>query len=189
MSYKEDLASVREKIDAARQQRAQREYVEQVQTLQSEYRDNWAAREQAAKSGDRAEWDYWDSLCEQNERDLQTFLPAQQPQPDARAVHWDLRNQQYINRVTQRLGPERAMQAMAHVDAIATRHHQRHTPGYQKFVEDYLELHSGNIGVPYDPKEKLLDANEAARISGLSPKHYNSSVQTLMNQGRIGRDD
>ena len=187
MSYKEDMASVQQRINVARQERAQREYVEQARTLQEEYRDNCANRAQASRDGDRAEWDYWDSLCEQNERDLQAYMPA--PQPDARAVHWDARNQQYINRVMQRLGPEQTVQAMAHVDAIACRHHQRHTPGYQKFVEDYLELHSGNIGVPYDPKEKLLDANEAARISGLSPKHYNSSVQTLMNQGRIGRDD
>jgi hypothetical protein len=121
MSYKEDMASVQQRINAARQERAQREYVEQVRALQAEYRDNCAARAQATANNDRADWDYWDSLCEQNERDLQAFLPVQEPQAHPAAVRWDYINKTFNERLTQRLGPQAAQQKMAEADAYITR--------------------------------------------------------------------
>jgi hypothetical protein len=103
-SYREDMAAVQQQITAARQQRAQREYAEQVQALQEDYRANWQAREQAAANKDREDWDYWDSQCEQNERDLQSLLPVQQPQANPHAVRWDYVHKPYVDRLQLTLG-------------------------------------------------------------------------------------
>jgi hypothetical protein len=204
MSYKEDMASVQQRINAARQERAQREYVEQVQTLQAEYRDNCANRAQATRDGNREEWDYWDSLCEQNERDLQAFLPVQAPEPHPAAQRWDYINKTFNERLTQRLGPQAAQQKLAEADAYITRPRNpratslaergmgiaRNSPAYFHAMESLLELYGESMaGTKFDPSEKALTPDESAKISGLSPRHFNQCTQQLINQGRIGRDD
>jgi hypothetical protein len=203
-SYREDMAAVQQQITAARQQRAQREYAEQVQALQADYRENLAARNQAATNKDREDWDYWDSLCEQNERDLQSLLPVQQPQAHPHAVRWDYVHKPYVDRLQQRWGVQGSAQKLAEADAYVTRPRnpratnlnergmgiQRNSPAYFNAMNNLLELYSEQItGVKFDPEEKNLTADGAAKLSGLSPRDYNQSVQALQNQGRIGRDD
>jgi hypothetical protein len=49
-----------------------------------------------------------------------------------------------------------------------------------------LELDSARMtGVSYDSKEQALTANEAAKISGLSPDAYNRASQQIASQGRF----
>ena len=106
-----------EEIAAMRQERAQRETVEKIQEIQSEYQSNVEMREQAAREGDRENWHYWDSLVEQNELDLQAFMPVQQPQVDPRAAKWDWINRPYIDRLVQRHGVQGANQKLAQLVA------------------------------------------------------------------------
>jgi hypothetical protein len=132
---------IAQSIAQARQQRAQREYQEKFQEVRSNYQSNVEMRNDAARRGDRAEWDYWDSLVEHDERDLQSFYPVQGPQLDPRAVNWDLRNRNFLDRH----GP-RATHALQLADAYVTRPKirgerdpnrtgmgiQRNTPAYFK---------------------------------------------------------
>jgi hypothetical protein len=198
------MAAVQQQIQAARQQRAQREYAEQVQTIQADYRENIAARNQAAANKDREDWDYWDSLCEQNERDLQSLLPVQQPQADPRAMRWDYVHKPFVDRLQARWGVQGSAQKLAEADAYVTRPRnpratnlnergmgiQRNSPAYFNAMNNLLELYSEQItGVKFDPEERNLTPDGAAQAAGLSPRDYNQSVQALQNQGRIGRDD
>jgi len=49
-----------------------------------------------------------------------------------------------------------------------------------------LELDSQRVtGVPYDSKDQMLTADEAAKISGLSPQAYNRASQQIAAQGRF----
>src|SRR5262249_47185691 len=61
-----------------------------------------------------------------------------------------------------------------------------YTPQYFDKLKDLLEMHGENfLGVKYDRKEEMLTPNEAAKISGLSPQHYNHAAQTIGAQGRF----
>ena len=54
------------------------------------------------------------------------------------------------------------------------------TPAYRKAFEDNLELYSeGDMGVKYNPDDKMLNADEAARISGLSADAYNNAARQV----------
>jgi hypothetical protein len=98
------MASYLEQIAQVRQQRARQEYAETFQQLQNEYRENVQYRDEAACRNDAEDWHAWDRECERIERDLQAFMPVQQPQVDPRALQWDWRNKPYIDRLEQRLG-------------------------------------------------------------------------------------
>jgi hypothetical protein len=59
------------------------------------------------------------------------------------------------------------------------------TPQYFDKLKTLMELHGEQyLGVKYDRNEQSLTANEAAKISGLSPQQYNRSAQQLAAQGR-----
>jgi hypothetical protein len=197
VGYLEDIA-------AMRQEREQREYVEKFQEVQANHQSNFEMREQAARDGDRESWHYWDKEFVQSERDLQAFMPVQQPQVDPRAARWDLINRTYIDRLVQRHGVQGANQKLAQLDGYLTRPRipnepnldrkgmglQRNSPAYLRNAETLLELYSQDAtGVKYDPGEKALTPDDAAKISCLSPRSYNRSVQTLMNAGRVRRED
>src|SRR5262245_28533154 len=188
MSNEEDYP---QQVARMRMERKQAEAADQYEQLRQQYNEALENRENASlqilgNDGDRSDWDYWDSQMEEAERQLAPYMRAQQPQPDPRAVQWDRQNQSYINKVNQRIGPQRAMQGMAHVDAIATRHFPRHSPGYQKFVEDYLEMYSeGGTGVKFDPKDKTPTWQDAAKMSGQSEQEYATNYHRLRAQGRI----
>src|SRR5215510_5600457 len=183
------MSDYQEEVARMRMERKQAEAADQYEQLRQQYNDALENRENASlqilgNDGDRSEWDYWDSQMEDAERQLAPYMRP--PQPDPRAARWDRQNQSYINKVNQRVGPQRAMQGMAYVDAVATRHYPRHSPGYQKFVEDYLEMYSeGATGVKYDPKEKTPTWRDAAETSGLSEQEYRDAYTRLRAQGRV----
>src|SRR5262249_18299978 len=134
-----------QQVARMRMERKQAEAADQYEQLRQQYNEAVENRENASlqilgNDGDRSEWDYWDSQMEDAERQLAPYMRP--PPPDPRAVRWDWQNQDYINKVQRNIGPQRVMQGMAHIDALATRHYPRNSPGYQKFVEDYLEMYS-----------------------------------------------
>jgi hypothetical protein len=186
------MSDYQEEVARMRMQRKQEEAAAEYEQARQQYNQAVEARENAAlqfmddPDGARADWNYYDSEVEAAERALAPFMRP--PPPDPRAVKWDAQTASYQNQVMQRVGPERAMQGMAHVSALAARHFPPNSPGHIKFCEDYLEMYSEDAtGVKFDPKDKILDPNEAASISGLSPNEYNASVNSLMRQGRIRR--
>jgi hypothetical protein len=61
------------------------------------------------------------------------------------------------------------------------------SPAGQKLMEEWAEVNGKPLfNVQYDPNEKALRPNQAAKISGLSPSQYNYCARTLWQQGRIG---
>src|SRR5262245_29010857 len=179
-----------EQVARMRMERKQAEAADQYEQLRQQYNNALENRENASlqfnddPASAKADWNYWDSEMEEAERQLAPYMRP--PPPDPRAARWDWQNQSYINKVNQRIGPQRAMQGMAHVDAVATRHYPRHSPGYQKFVEDYLEMYSeGATGVKFDPKEATPTWRDAAGISGLSDAEYTDAYKRLRAQGRV----
>jgi hypothetical protein len=61
------------------------------------------------------------------------------------------------------------------------------TPGFYKAMDDLMEMHGKQYyGVTFDPNaDKSLTPDEAAKISGLSPKSYNEAYAQLRRQGRV----
>jgi hypothetical protein len=182
MSYQEDVARMR-------MERKQAEAADHYEMLRQQYNEALDNRENASlqilgNDGDRSEWDYWDSQMEEAERQLAPYMRP--PPPDPRAVQWDAQNQDYITKVQRNIGSENAVRGMAHVDAVATRHFPRNSPGYHKFCEDYLEMYSEDAtGVKYDPKDKTPTWRDAAKASGLSEQEYANSYHRLRAQGRV----
>jgi hypothetical protein len=182
MSYQEDVARMR-------MERKQAEAADHYETLRQQYNNALENRENAAlqilgNDGDMSEWNYWDSEMEDAEQQLRPYMRP--PPPDPRATQWDAQNANYLNKVVARVGPQYAQQGIAHVDAIAARHHQRFSPGYNKFFEDYLEMYSeGATGVKYDPKDKTPNWQDAAKASGLSDREYAAAYNQLRAQGRV----
>ena len=190
MGYLEEMAAIR-------QQRHQQEYAQRVNEIQTEYRSNVEMRDQAARENDVESWHYWDKLCEEGERDYLAHCPPQAPQMDPRLRNFALRNKSFFDRYGQR-----ADQVLALADGYLTRPRvrhetnpartgmglQRYSPLYFSKLKDLLQMHGKDYGVQYDPSEERLDANQAAKLSGLSPRHYNQAAQVLQAQGRLGVD-
>jgi hypothetical protein len=60
----------------------------------------------------------------------------------------------------------------------------RYSQEYFDRGKDFLELYSeGTSGVPYEPNATLT-ADEAAKISGVSPQAYNKAAAAMQQQGR-----
>src|SRR5262245_47516143 len=187
-----------EEIAALRQQRAVAEHQDRMQQLAEDYRTNVQLRDEAAQRGDADEWHTWDRECEQQEREWLSYQPVHQPQMDPRLQNFALRNKTFFDRYGQR-----ADQVLALADAYLTRPKipretnpartgmglERFSPQYFDKLKSLLELHGKDYGVQYSRDDEMLTPDEAAKISGVSPRYYNRNVQSLMNQGRVGRDD
>jgi hypothetical protein len=182
-NYQEDVARMRierKQAEAADQyEQARQQYNEAV-----ENRENASLQFMDDPATARADWNYWDGQVEEAERALAPYMRP--PPPDRRAAQWDWQNAPYLNKVVARVGPQYAQQGIAHVDALACRHHPRFSPGYNKFVEDYLELYSENAtGVAFDSKDQIPTWRDGAKASGLSEQEYTNSYRQLRAQGRI----
>ena len=108
------------------------------------------------------------------------------PPVDPRLAQFGQTNQGYLNKLRARVGPERTGQFLNWIDQrLVSMGYQRNTPGYFERGRDMLELDSQRVtGVAYDSKDQALTADEAAKISGLSPQEYNRAAQVIGGQGR-----
>jgi hypothetical protein len=60
------------------------------------------------------------------------------------------------------------------------------TPGsaeYDHAMQNLLEIYGKDAGVSFDPNE-TLSADEACKISGVSPREYNRQVKRMYEGGR-----
>ena len=173
-------------IARMRQERSQRERLNQLENIQTDYREAVRERDEAAARGDMDEFELRDTDCERLEADWQYLNPPQPPPADPRLVEFGQRNNDYLNRLRAKVGPERAGQFLNWLDQrLVNMGLQRNSSGYFERGRDMLELDSARVtGVAYDPNTQALTANEAAKISGLSPQQYNHAAQKIGNQGR-----
>src|SRR5262249_47706203 len=128
-----------------------------------------------------------DDQCQYLENEYAQIVGPRQPQADPRLVQFGQRNQDYLNKLRAKVGPERAGQFLNWLDQrLVNMGLQRNSPAYFERGRDMMELDSARVtGVPYDPNTQALAADEAAKISGLSPQEYNRAAQQIGNQGRF----
>jgi hypothetical protein len=185
-----------QQIAQMRQERAQREFQQELEHIKENYAIAVQDRNEAAQQGDRAAWDQADDWCLDLEKAWQQRVPP--PQHDQRLLNFVKRNSSFFERYG-----DRAMAAAsaAHEYMLRPRNPNTIDPRYtgcgfnpnavyshQYFqkMKDLLELHGETFaGVKYDPGEQALTATEAAKISGLSPEHYNNCARALHRQGRM----
>jgi len=188
-------------IARMRQERSQREHLNRLQNIQTDYREAVRERDEAAARGDVDEFEMRDADCERLEQDWNYLNPPRPPQMDPRLVQFAKQNAGFLQKYGQR-----AYQALdaAHAYMMRPRNpntnnpahtgmgwnpQQVFTPQYFDKMKDLLEMHGENfLGVKYDRNEEMLTPNEAAKISGLSPQQYNHAVRTMASQGRLGTD-
>jgi hypothetical protein len=188
-----------QQVAAMHAQRVQHETAQRVQEIQEGYGHAIRECQEAAQRGDweTAELCYTDAL--EHARDWQYYNPPQPPQLDPRLVDFAKKNSQFLERYG-----ERAFQALDAAHQYMTRprnlstNDPRYTgmgwkpeyvfsPTYFEKLKDLLEMHGEKfLGVKFDRNEEALTPNEAAKISGLSPKAYNRALQQVASQGRLG---
>jgi len=186
------MATYAEQIAQWRAQRAQQQIADRVNQIQSEYRQVQRERDQAIANNDLETAEYRDMDCQQLEQEYAHYNPPRQ-QVDPRIQEFVRQRTPFVERHGQ--AAYRAMD-MAHGYATRPRNPNTNnpahtgmglTPGTQAYfnaMDDLLTMYSKDLGLRYDPEEKLLTANEAAKISGLPVKTYNQAAQEIGRQGR-----
>jgi len=190
------MATYAEQIAQWRAQRAQQQIADRVNQIQSEYRQVQRERDQAIANNDLETAEYRDMDCQQLEQEYAHYNPPRQ-QVDPRIQEFVRQRTPFVERHGQA-----AYQAMdmAHRYATAPRDPNANPstvaagrsgmglrPGTQAYfdaMDNLLTMYAKDYGLTYDPEEKLLDATEAAKISGLPVKTYNEAAQEMGRQGR-----
>jgi hypothetical protein len=180
------MASYAEELAQWRAQRKQTEIANRAQEIAQEHAQYARDRNTAIANNDLEEAEYNDNACESLEQEYQKIVPQQPPPVDPRLAQFGQTNQGYLNKLRARVGPERTGQFLNWIDQrLVNMGYQRNTPGYFERGRDMLELDSQRVtGVAYDSKDQALTADEAAKISGLSPQEYNRAAQVIGGQGR-----
>jgi hypothetical protein len=176
------MASYYEQIAAWRQTRDQQKIAQRCEEIKNEYREASAQRDQAIRDQDQETAEFCDSDCVELEKEWAQYNPPQ-PQFDPKAVEFMQRNRPFF----QKYGATGAANADKAHQYLMSRGWKPNTKQYYDGVKTLLEMYGKDFGTPYDPNDQTLSANEAARISGLSPERYNHAVKTMWAAGRIGR--
>jgi len=187
-------------VAAMRQERAQRERLNQLEYTQAEYREAVRERNAAAARGDWQEFELRDNDCIMHEQQWQSLNPPRPPQMDPRAVEWLNRRKAFRERHGQ--AADQAIQ-MAHNYATAPRtanptaasvgagQHGMgltpNTPQYFEAIDNLLTMYAKDYGLRYDPEELALTPTEAAKASGLSATQDNAGLRAVSAAGRLGQ--
>jgi hypothetical protein len=191
--------SYQEQIARMRMERAQRETVQRLQEIRNDYHEATRSRDEAAARGDTETFEMMDDDCMRLEQEAAVLQGPQRPQIDQRLVQFAQRNQPFFEKYG--VNAYRALDE-AHKYMMRPRNPNTNHPGYtgmgwnpqavftpQYFekLKDLLELHGENfLGVKFDRNEERLTPNEAAEISGLSPRQYNQALRQVA--ARLGQD-
>jgi hypothetical protein len=180
-----------------RQQRRQQEAAEYVQQIQNDHAETAKSRNEALERGDRETAAMLDDDLMRIEGEYHEFVKSLPPQVDPRQVEFMRRVSPFIEKYGQR-----GVQALDLAHSYATRPRnpnatnpqnagmglKPNTPAYFEAMRNLLEMYGKDYGLRYDRSEDLLDANTAAKISGLSAEQYNYAVRQMAAQGRLGTD-
>src|SRR5262245_61346573 len=191
------MATYAEQIAQWRVQRQQQEIADRAQQIQQEHAQAARERDTAIANNDMEEAGYQDNVCVDLEKEYNKIVP-QQPQVHPQWMNWLRRNSTFIERegdravaaVTGALGymqrPRNPNSNDPRYTGMGMRPEQIFTKQGLSKLEDLLQVHGQQFfNVRYDPNEKALTPNAAAKISGLSPKQYNEASRILANQGRF----
>src|SRR5215472_7923333 len=184
------MATYAEQIAQWRQQRAQQQIVNRCNEIKQEHAQAARERDQAIADNDLETAEFRDADCQQLEQEWRHYNPPRQ-QVDPRMVEFVRRRTPFVERHGQA-----AYQAMDMAHQYATRprnpntNNPAHTgmgltPGTQAYfdaMDGLLTMYAKDFGLRYDPEEKLLNANQAAKISGIPAKTYNQEAQKIYQE-------
>jgi hypothetical protein len=192
-----------EQIAEWRNQRQQQQVADRVQQIRSEYAQVQRERDQAISENDmeRAEWA--DQDCQQLEQEYRQYTP-QQPQIPQGVTRWAARNPRFFERYGEQASAAviGALQYMMRPKNLVTNRPDStgmgmsrdkvfdkdgfFTPQGRDVMESLLQMHGpAYFGVSYNPEEKTLSWDQAAKASNLSQKDYMSAYNDLKRQGRV----
>jgi hypothetical protein len=190
------MASYMEDVARWRLERKQAQIADRVNQLADEYRQAVRERDQAIANGDTETASFADDDCERLESEYLHYVPPRQPQMDPAAAQWLRRNKTFFDKYG--ANADAAVQA-AH--AYVTRPRvpnetnpartgcglRPNTPAYFRALESVLEMHGKDYcGTNYDPNEKQLTWQTAAKISGMDENSYAAAYHRLKRDGRVG---
>jgi hypothetical protein len=176
------MASYQEEIAAWRVQRQQQEVSNRLEQIKTEYAEAARERDRAIQENDMETAEMRDYDCQQMEAEWNQYVPPGPPPVHPKIANLAQRNAGYFQKFGQR-GAQ-----------IADRVHRYVTermrvspddPRYEEMVKSAMEMYAKDYGCPYDPSTEILTADEAAKISGLSPKQYNNASRHMAAQGRF----
>jgi len=154
------MSNYYEQIAQWRQQRDQEMRANRIREMSAEYAQASRERDQLIAENNLEEAAWRDDDCKQLEREWLEYNPPQQ-QIDPR---WTDPNPTTHNPAHNGCGMAK----------------QAYTPAFFDRLESVLEMHAPMYyGVRFDPSEKTLDANEAAKVAGLSPQQYNQASREV----------
>jgi hypothetical protein len=197
-NFAEDIARMKQEA----QLRQQHQLIREAQSLHEQVRETEEAAAEALAAGDTDTANYYVEQLTEKEQELAYVaerLPPPPPQVDPRVAKGYQRNRAYFDRYGER-GLQPFAAAFEHLtrpknpnsadwrqSGMGLTPDQALSPAGQTLMEDWVEVNGKPLfNVQYDPNEKALGPNQAARISGLSPSQYNYAARALWQQGRIG---
>jgi len=190
MGYQDDIAAWRLK-------RQQQQIADRCNQIQSEYREVQRERDQAIADNDMETAECRDYDCQQLEQEWAQYNPPQQ-QEHPTLTRFRYQNQDYLNKVRERVGPEHMSRFLNWADWKLTAPPnqydpkrsgmglQRYSPAYYQRGRDLLELYSEqSTGVKYDSGDRLPMKSDVAKMSGLSDQEYANAERAMASQGRF----
>jgi hypothetical protein len=191
-SYREQIAQMR--ADVALRQEADLEL--QAQTLHNEMMEAEKYASDALSQNDRQSAEYYAQEMNQKEAELRNvlaYLPQPGPQVDPRLVEFVQKNESFFNKYG-----NAGVQGFELAHQYATRPRnptsnnpattgmglQFGTPEYFSAVKDLMQMYGKDYGLNFDPGDELMTPDEAAKISGISPREYNNGVRRMLNEGK-----
>jgi len=103
-----------------------------------------------------------------------------QPQYHPKDVNLIQKNANYFQKYPQS-GPKAALYVSNRLQQIGI---PPNHPQYEDMMYRGMEYYGEKFNAPYDRNDEILTPDEAAKISGLSPKDYNKAAQEIGRQGR-----
>jgi hypothetical protein len=175
MGYAEDLARWR-------MERKQQEISNRLEQIKTEYAEASRERDQAIANNDMETAECRDYDCQQMEEEWNTYVPPGPPPAHPRVANLAQKNTPYFRKYG-----ERGAQIADRVHRYVTERMgvTPDDPRYEEMVKSGMELYAKEAGCPYDRNTEMLTPDEAAKISGLSPKQYNNASRHIASQGRF----
>jgi len=193
MSYQQEIAQWR-------QQRRQAEAQNRLNELRQEHAEAIRERDQAVASNDMELAASADDQAQYLENEYRQLVGPQQPQVHPAWRTWMQRNSTFIEREGQR-GVQAVTDALGYMQrprnpnsndprysGMGMTPQQIFTPQGLEKLEDLLETHGSQFyGVRFDKNEKTLTMGDAAKISNLDQKTYNSYADAYQKAKAAGR--
>src|SRR5262245_40309441 len=188
------MATYNEQLMAWRQQRQAQELNNTLERIKSDHAQAVRDRDTAIANNDMEPAGFDDHDAARVGAEWRQDVPPPPPQFPQQMIEFTKRRQRFVERHGQ---AAIAAMDMAHNYATRPRNPNAtnpahtgmglvpNTPAYYKAMDDLLTMYAKDYGLQYDPNEKMLTANDAAHMSGLSANHYNHYYAQAKAEGKI----